>query len=282
MLQMMISLAIRSYVDRIVSVYNESHVKYFFASSVIDDLRHNGINYDGIEKDVVVLLQSMVDQGILDRRYVIFNPENPAEKKVFNSLKDIPVDEELSFDFNDVYIESKESPLIETFFVFVQKDGNDQFPKQKAPTPLSIQWKGATNSNGLQYAGNYINQVVVQNYFIDKNIFGDQINQNLTGNTIGQASAKTNNTNTSVDSSNSQGADLDQVLALIQEISRLNTGSDQLDEQMRQLKQVAEKSTDKKDKWQALSEKVQVINQLCQIAQISLPPLTKLFHLFGF
>ena len=91
-----------------------------------------------------------------------------------------------------------------------------------------------------------------------------------------------NNTNTSVDSNNSQGADLDQVIALIQEISHLNTGSDQLDEQMRQLKQVAEKPTDKKDKWQALSEKVQVINQLCQIAQISLPPLTKLFHLFGF
>lgn len=102
---MMISLAIRNYVDQIVSAYKESHVEYFFASSVIDDLRHNGINYNGIERDVVILLQSMVDQGILDRRYVIFSPENPVEKKVF---KDIPVN-------------SNESPLVKTFFVFAKK-----------------------------------------------------------------------------------------------------------------------------------------------------------------
>ena len=275
MLQMMISLKLRNYVDSIVSTYNESHVKSFFASSVIDVLRHNNINYDGLEKDVVVLLQSMVDQGILERRYVIFNPENPAEKKVFNSLKDIPVDDDLSFDFNDVYIESEESPLIETFFVFVQN--NDQIPKSGAPTLLNIQGEGAT-----KFPNRHIDKLVIQKIIFKNSILGDQINQTLTGNTIGQASAKTNNTNTSVDSNNSQGADLDQVIALIQEISHLNTGSDQLDEQMRQLKQVAEKPTDKKDKWQALSEKVQVINQLCQTAQISLPLLTKLFHLFGF
>lgn len=272
---MMISLKLRNYVDSIVSTYNESHVKSFFASSVIDVLRHNNINYDGLEKDVVVLLQSMVDQGILERRYVIFNPENPAEKKVFNSLKDIPVDDDLSFDFNDVYIESEESPLIETFFVFVQN--NDQIPKSGAPTLLNIQGEGAT-----KFPNRHIDKLVIQKIIFKNSILGDQINQTLTGNTIGQASAKTNNTNTSVDSNNSQGADLDQVIALIQEISHLNTGSDQLDEQMRQLKQVAEKPTDKKDKWQALSEKVQVINQLCQTAQISLPLLTKLFHLFGF
>lgn len=53
-------------------------------------MQRNGINYNGIEKDVVILLQSMVDQGILDRRYVI-----PAAQKKGSS--------------------------IETFFVFAQK-----------------------------------------------------------------------------------------------------------------------------------------------------------------
>ena len=82
----MISLKIRLCIDQVVSVYKEANLRCFFASAVIDDVKKSVIDYVGVEADVVTLLQSMVDQGILRRRYVSTDSNNPTKKMEISIL----------------------------------------------------------------------------------------------------------------------------------------------------------------------------------------------------
>lgn len=137
----MISLKIRLCVDQVVSAYKEANVRCFFASAVIDDVKKSGINYAGIEVDVVILLQSMVDQGILRRRYVYADHNNPTEKKIFDSFEDIPED-------GDLYLDDKNALWTETFFEFAKSNQNDADDQQQTdPAALSILAKGLLKSN---------------------------------------------------------------------------------------------------------------------------------------
>lgn len=136
----MISLKIRLCVDQVVSAYKEANVRCFFVSAVIDDVKKSGINYAGIEADVVILLQSMVDQGILRRRYVSTDSNNPT-KKIFDSFEDIPED-------GDLYLDDKNTLWTETFFEFAKSNQNDADDQQQTdPAALSILEKGLQKSN---------------------------------------------------------------------------------------------------------------------------------------
>lgn len=147
----MISLKIRLCVDEVVSAYKEVNVRYFFTSAVIDDVRKSGINYAGMEADVVILLQSMVDQGILRRRYVSTDSNNPT-KKIFDSFEDIPEDGDLYLDDNNAYIVPMNDLWTETFFEFAKSNQNYADDHQQTdPAALSILEKGLLKSNdGVQ------------------------------------------------------------------------------------------------------------------------------------
>ena len=112
----MISLKIRLCINQVVSAYKEANVRCFFASAVIDDVKKSVIDYVGVEAAVVTLLQSMVDQGILRRRYVSTDSNNPTEKKIFDSFEDIPEDGNLYLDDNNAYIAPMNDLWTETFF----------------------------------------------------------------------------------------------------------------------------------------------------------------------
>lgn len=65
----MISLKLRTSVDQILLGYCEKGIKSFYASDVAKDLLAIGIDYNGMEIDLVQLLQEMVDEGTLERRF---------------------------------------------------------------------------------------------------------------------------------------------------------------------------------------------------------------------
>lgn len=65
----MISLKLRTSVGQILLGYCAKGVKSFYASDVAKDLLARGIDYSGMEIDLVQLLQEMVDEGTLERRF---------------------------------------------------------------------------------------------------------------------------------------------------------------------------------------------------------------------
>lgn len=66
----MISLKLRTSVDQVLLGYCKKGVKSFYASDVAKDLLARGIDYSGMEIDLVQLLQEMVDEGTLERRFM--------------------------------------------------------------------------------------------------------------------------------------------------------------------------------------------------------------------
>ncbi|MDK7951770.1 hypothetical protein [Lactobacillus paragasseri] len=272
----------------IVGKYEKQHVKSFYASSILDDLQEKGINYVGMSRDIVIFLNSLVKNGLLKKKYIIFNPENQSEKKVFDNLSQVPIDDYINFDFHDIYIDSLSSPLIETFFVF-SKD-NISLPKDVAPHSLKVRKVGAFKSEIPEKNDNRnINKYYIQNMYIiesKKEIMGDNINQNFNNNTIGQASGKISNKDTTINASDKIIKDIDwkEIYNLISKIGDLKTGNSQVDTAIKDLNNSI-KSAHNDNEFEQKAKVTTHINNLytmCKTAKIGLPLLSKLFQLFGF
>lgn len=103
---------------KLLSEYRDNHIYCFFASNLFKHL--TPLNKEQ-KKQIIKLLVDYVEKGILSQHYVIFNPHNPRERKVYNSIDKIPVGEEIEFDFCNVYISSINDPQIKVFYEIVDK-----------------------------------------------------------------------------------------------------------------------------------------------------------------
>lgn len=284
MMHIMEKMELHVVMSNIVMKYYEHHVKAFYASSLIEDLQANGIKNADMEKEVVLFLDSFVREGFLKRKYIIFNPENPREYKTYNEMSEIPIGEEIKFDFNDVYVDSS---LIETFFVFTSPKKKITNPKEDSLNPLTTigfrefkpQVLPSLKKNGINLSNNKIDKLNIQIKMTEGSHMSNDINQNFSGSTIGQAGANISNkdTNITVNNSNKE-IDLEKVRELISEIK---TGNANIDSEISQLKALIEKDEPKSEKKDKVTKLVNNIYTGCKALGVALPALNTLFQLFG-
>lgn len=234
-----------SLVFKIVDEFKSSNIKSFYASAILE-LIESKKDKKSIESELIKILYLLAEQGIFEKRYIIFNPENPREKKIYDSEDSIPINDVIEFDFNDVFIDSLDDSLIEVFFTFENNDTEDMEYRVKdikrqaslvkngglsdafmTKSPPSASEKGI-DKNATQI--NVLNYII--NGDVNMNNHTGGITQNFSDNNITQAAAQLANNNSNIQFENNQI--FEKIKELIDQIEPTN--NEVLDKKITELK----------------------------------------------
>lgn len=274
-------------VDKIINDFKSRNIKSFYASSIIDCLELNRENKSQIERGVIGALNLYVTGGDLNKKFIIFNPENFREKKIYDTEESIPINDNIDFDFDRVYVDSLNDPIIETFFTFnsSQDTHHDKKfypdpPKLKAPLIKSGRSSGAFKSTTPPEASpKSIDQAGVQariinitnNYYNGDKVMNKETNikQDFNNNHINQAAAQIDNKDSNV-SFNQNQSDLE-LVSLINKIPDTENGV--INEKIAELKKETKSEHFNKEK---VKGAVSTITDMAKAASVTIPVIEKI------